>query len=58
MTNFKGQTWIGYKKECKQMNVEPTRADWLGITYTEEELEAQLTRRMKRSQPKTMAASA
>lgn len=34
MKNYQGKTWAQYRKECKEMNVEPVRADWLGITYS------------------------
>ena len=55
-------TWSEYRKECKATNVEPTKADFLGIEHSWEQIEAQLRRaelkRQRRQQPKTMAASA
>lgn len=57
MTNYQGKTWARYRKECKANNVEPVRADWLGITYTDEELDAQMVRSMQRRQPQRAFAA-
>jgi hypothetical protein len=47
-------TYIQYRKECRLSNVEPTKADFLGITRTWEEIDA----RVVIPQPKAMSATA
>ena len=62
MTNFKGQTWAQYRKECKANNVEPVRDDFNGIERSYEEIDAKMMRsgrrRQRKQQPKVMAATA
>lgn len=47
-------TWKQYRKQCAEQNVEPTRADFLGVERSWEEIDAQIVI----PQPKAMAARA
>lgn len=43
---FKAQ-WKQYRKECAERNITPTIADFLGVTFTDEEYNCGLAKPMR-----------